>query len=110
MASHEIPIYEKKNNFRPYASKEQTQTGSNTSSNENVAEKLIKYERDIENANRVIAILDERAGPAYVDSNDSSSSDSDTKSIPTVDHEVEQRDQFFAKSFTFTTNVSTKFK
>lgn len=66
----------------------------------------MKFEKEIEAKKRLIGILDERAGPATVDSG---SSDSDTKSVPGVEHEVEQRDQFFAKSFTFTTNVSNQF-
>lgn len=59
-------------------------------------------EKKVVKLERLVQILDERAGPARVDSD---SSESDFKSISPVSHEAEQRDQTFAKMFTFTTNV-----
>lgn len=77
-----------------------------TPSTDDLIQQLIKYEKEIEANKRLISILDERAGPAIVSDNDSS--DDDTMPIPTVEHEVVQRDPLFAKSFEFTTNVSIK--
>lgn len=66
---------------------------------------IAKLEKENENAKRVINILDERAGPAIVEARSSSSSDD----VPPVFHQVQQRDPFFAKEYTYTTNVSCEF-
>lgn len=67
--------------------------------------KVIKLENEAERNRKMIEQLDERAGPALVESQ-SSDSDMSTMSIPTVTHEVEQKDPGFARNYTYTTNVS----
>lgn len=63
----------------------------NTVEVDDLCKKLIKCEEQIESNKRLIGILDDRAGPAIVDDNDTSD-DSDSEPIPNVEHEVEQRD------------------
>lgn len=97
----------KLSNFsRPYSRGWRSLNDADKIKNETLIEDLIKCEKEIENQKRLIGILDERAGPAIVSDNESSGSD--TMPIPAVEHEVEQRDPLFAKSFTYTTNVSIK--
>lgn len=56
-------------------------------------------------AKNLIRILDERAGPMFVDDRSTSSSRSNLTISP-VEHEVEQCDASFAKDYKYTTNVS----
>lgn len=67
--------------------------------------KIFKLENEAERNRKMTQQLDERAGAALVESH-SSDSDMSTLSIPTVTHEVLQKDSIFARNYTYTTNVS----
>lgn len=67
--------------------------------------KVMKLEEKAERSERIIKQLDERAGAVMVESH-SSDSDSSRMSLPSVRHEVRQRDTLFAKNHEYTTNVS----
>lgn len=71
---------------------------------ESLIQKIIKLEEKKEVSDRLIATLDERAGAGIVDSD--SSLTNGGASISPVQHECEQIDPFFARKFTYTTNVS----
>lgn len=65
---------------------------------------LVKLEKENLHAKKIISVLDERAGPAIVDS--SSSGRSSIASISPVEAMVQQRDTEFASQFPYLTNVS----
>lgn len=57
----------------------------------------------MEQKNAIIESLEKRLGPIYVDED----SDSRSASVSPVTHEVTQKDDLFAKNFTYTTNVNS---
>lgn len=63
---------------------------------------LVKLEKENLHAKKIISVLDERAGPAIVDSSSSGS----IASISPVEAMVQQRDTEFASQFPYLTNVS----
>lgn len=76
----------------------------NSLEKEDLIDKLIKLEDQNEQSQKVISILDERAGPAVLFSR--SESNATSTSISPVTHEIEQVDPEFASNFRYTTDVS----